>query len=128
MPYVRTVKTASGAAAVQSVYACRRGSRDIEHLGLAHDEVELELLKAPARQRLAAGQGVLDLGLESGGKGGGPLPITASRMDCLLGTLEHPRSAPQSGGIGTGLNRTPLAGPLRQACQQLAQHRGYRAP
>ena len=94
MPYVRTVKTASGATAVQIVYSSRRGSRDIEHLGSAHDEVELELLKAAARQRLAAGQGVLDLGVESGGKGGGRLPITASRMDCLLGTLEHPRSAP----------------------------------
>jgi hypothetical protein len=94
VPYVRTVKTASGATAVQIVYSSRRGSRDIEHLGSAHDEVELELLKAAARQRLAAGQGVLDLGVESGGKGGGPLPITASRMDCLLGTLEHPRSAP----------------------------------
>jgi hypothetical protein len=26
----------------------------IEHVGLAHDEVELEMLKAPARQRMAA--------------------------------------------------------------------------
>jgi len=34
---------------------------------------------------------VLDLGLEPGGKGagGGPLPVTASRMDCLLDALEH---------------------------------------
>ena len=91
MPYVRTVKTASGATAVQIVHSSHRGSRDIEHIGSAHDDVELELLKAAARQRLAAGQGVLDLGLEPGGKGagGGPLPITASRMDCLLDALEH---------------------------------------
>jgi hypothetical protein len=91
VPYVRTVKTASGATAVQIVYSSHRGSRDIEHIGSAHDDVELELLKAAAGQRLAAGQGVLDLGLEPGGKGagGGPLPITASRMDCLLDALEH---------------------------------------
>jgi hypothetical protein len=62
--YVRTVKTASGATAVQIVYSSRRGSRDIEHLGSAHDDTELEALKAAAAQRLAAGQGELDLGLE----------------------------------------------------------------
>jgi hypothetical protein len=88
------VKTASGATAVQIVYSSHRGSRGIEHIGSAHDDVELELLKAVARQRLAAGQGVLDLGLEATdparrGAGGGPLPITASRMDCLLDALEH---------------------------------------
>ena len=80
-PYLRTVKTSSGATAVQIVYSSRRGSRDIEHLGSAHDDAELELLKAAARQRLAAGQGELDLGLEATepgrrGVGGGPLPIT----------------------------------------------------
>jgi hypothetical protein len=62
-PYVRTVRTASGATAVQIVFSFSRGSRKIEHLGSAHDEARLELLKAAARQRLAAGQGELDLGL-----------------------------------------------------------------
>jgi hypothetical protein len=53
--YVRAVKTASGAtAAVQIVYSSHRGSRDIEHISSAHDDAELELLKAAARQRLAA--------------------------------------------------------------------------
>jgi hypothetical protein len=85
---VRTVKTASGATAVQIVCSFHRGSREIEHLGSAHDEVELELLKAVARQRLAAGQGELDLGLDSAAPGG-PLPITASRMGCLPGALGH---------------------------------------
>ena len=37
MPYGRTVKTASGATAVQIVYSSRRGSRKIEHLASAHD-------------------------------------------------------------------------------------------
>ena len=88
MPYVRTVKTASGATAVQIVYSWHQGSREIEHLGSAHDEAELELLKTAARQRLAAGQGELDLGLDTAAAGG-PLPITASRMSCLLDALEH---------------------------------------
>jgi hypothetical protein len=55
-PYVRTVRTASGVRAVQMVYSCYRGSRQIGHIGSAHDDAELELLKAVARQRLAAGQ------------------------------------------------------------------------
>ena len=87
-PYLRTVKTTSGATAVQIVHSSRRGSRDIEHLGSAHDDAELELLKAAARQRLAAGQGELDLGLDAGAPGG-PLPITGSRMGCLLDALGH---------------------------------------
>jgi hypothetical protein len=61
--YVRTVKTASGATAVQIVHGSRRGSREIEHIGSAHDEQELEALKAVARQRLAHGQGEFDLSL-----------------------------------------------------------------
>jgi hypothetical protein len=93
-PYVRTVKTTSGATAVQIVHSSHRGSRDIEHIGSAQDGVELELLKAAARQRLAAGQGELDLGLEATeparrGAGGGPLPITATRMGVLLDAVER---------------------------------------
>jgi hypothetical protein len=87
VPYIRTVKTSSGATAVQIVYSYHRGSRQIEHIGSAHDDAELELLKAVARQRLAAGQGVLDLGPGFGSGGGGPLPITSSRMGVLLDAL-----------------------------------------
>jgi DDE family transposase len=90
-PYVRTVKTASGARAVQIVHSSQRGSRDIEHIGSAHDDAELELLKAAARQRLAAGQGELDLGLAPARStgGGGALPITSSRMQHLCDALAH---------------------------------------
>ena len=87
MAYVRTVKTASGATAVQIVQSSRRGSRRIEHIGSAHDEAELEALKTAARQRLAAGQDELDLGLGCDVAGGGPLPITASRMAHLWDAL-----------------------------------------
>jgi hypothetical protein len=65
VPYVRTVKTKSGATAVQIVWSSQRGSRETEHLGSAHDDAGLETLKAAARQRIAAGQAELDLGLET---------------------------------------------------------------
>ena len=79
---MRTVKTSSGATPMQVVWSWRRRSREIEHLGSAHSGAEVELLKAVARQRLAAGQGELDLGLAAGAPGG-PLPITAPRMGHL---------------------------------------------
>jgi hypothetical protein len=101
VPYVRTVKTASGATAVQIVWSCHRGSRDIEHLGSAHDDAELELLKAAARQRVAAGQGELDLGMDAAARGG-QLPITASRMGCLLDALSHAYDVLGFGGAAEG--------------------------
>jgi hypothetical protein len=52
--YVRTVRTGSGATAVQIVHGSRRGARDIEHLGSAHDEQAVQALGAVALQRLAA--------------------------------------------------------------------------
>jgi len=88
MPYVRTVKTASGAIAVQIVWSSRRGSRKIEHLGSVHDEAGLAALKAAAAQRIAAGQGELDLGV-SGRAASDPLPITSSKATHLWEALRH---------------------------------------
>jgi len=85
--YVRTVKTASGAVAVQIVWSSRRGSRRVEHLGSAHDESELQALKAAARQRLVEGQGAFDLGLDSTERTGGPLEIVGSRSGHLWDAL-----------------------------------------
>jgi hypothetical protein len=85
--YVRTVKTRSGAIAVQIVWSSRRGSRSIEHVGSAHDESELEALKAAARQRLAEGQGVLDLGLDPAGIAGAPLETVSSHAGHLWDAL-----------------------------------------
>jgi hypothetical protein len=118
---VRTVKTASGARAVQIVHSSRRGSRDIEHLGSAHDDAELEALKAVARQRLAAGQPELDLGLDlaglqaGGGAGGGPLAITSARMSHLWDALGH----------AYDVLRSRLHGP---AVGRAARGRGGRTP
>ena len=87
--YVRTVRTASGATAVQIVYSTRRGSRSIEHIGSAHDEQELQALKAAARQRLVRGQGELDLGLDAevAAAGSGLLQIVSSRAGHLWEAL-----------------------------------------
>ncbi|CAM2750809.1 IS1634 family transposase [Actinomyces slackii] len=90
-PYVRTVRTASGARAVQIVYSSRRGSRSIEHIGSAHDDAQLEALKAVAAQRLSAGQLSLDLAGVSGLEprtGAAVVPITSSRMGVLLEALD----------------------------------------
>jgi hypothetical protein len=86
--YVRTVRTASGARAVQIVHGSRRGARTIEHIGSAHDDLELEALKAAARQRLAGGQAELELGLEvsvnaAAAVSAAPLQIASSRMGHL---------------------------------------------
>src|SRR6266700_926027 len=81
MPYVRSVRTASGAVAVEIVYSSHRGSQDIEHIGSAHDEAELELLKAVPRQRLAAGQGELAMGLDTFDQPAPPLMTAITRAD-----------------------------------------------
>ena len=62
-PFVRKVKTASGATAVQIVSKSGGVRRIVEHLGSAHDETELEALLEAGRQKIAAwqGQGLLDL-------------------------------------------------------------------
>ena len=75
---------------MQIVHSTRRGSRDIEHLGSAHDEAELEALKTAAQQRLAQGQAELDLGLDVT-VGSGPLEIVSSRMAHLWEALRRVR-------------------------------------
>ena len=61
MVFVRKVRTASGATAVQ--IAERRGGRDrvIEHVGSARTDAELAALVALARRKMHPGQGELDL-------------------------------------------------------------------
>ena len=85
MAYVRTVKTASGATAVQIVHSNRRGSREIEHIGSAHTPAEVEVLKAVARQRLHADQDTLDFG--DGQLGEGEAPIMSSQAKHLWEAL-----------------------------------------
>lgn len=65
-PFVRKVKTASGATAVQIVEKRGGQRRILEHVGSAHDETELAVLVSAAQQRL---HGVQDE----------PLPFELSR-------------------------------------------------
>jgi hypothetical protein len=89
---------ASGARAVQIVYSSRRGSRDIEHIASAHDDAELELLRAVARQRLAVGQGELDLGPGFGRRAAADhLPRGGSNITKRHRPIRHSWCAVQAG-------------------------------
>ena len=83
MAYVRTVRTKSGAVAVQIVWKSRQGGRDTEHLGSARTAAEVELLKAAGVQLIAAGQDEPPLGVAARQERAA-LPIVASRMGRLL--------------------------------------------
>ena len=83
--YIRTVKTASGAVAVQIVHSNRRGSREIEHIGSAHTPEDVEVLKAVARQRLHANQDSFDFG--DGRPEGEALPIASTQSKHLWEAL-----------------------------------------
>ena len=84
MAYIREVRTASKAIAVQIVHSSRRGSREIEHIGSGHTPEDVELLRAVARQRLHAGQDSLDFG---DGRPAAALPILSTRCQHLWDTL-----------------------------------------
>ena len=84
---------------MQIVHSCRKGARSIEHIGSAHDDAELAVLKEVARQRLNVGQLSFDLaGLNSENAAGSApqepagagcvVPITSNRMGVLLEALE----------------------------------------
>jgi hypothetical protein len=84
--YIRTVRTASKATAVQIVHSSRKGSRDIEHIGSAHTAEDVEVLKAVARQRLHANQDSLDFG--DGRPRAAALPILSTRSQHLWDALQ----------------------------------------
>ena len=85
MAYIREVRTASKATAVQIVHSSRKGSRDIEHIGSAHTLEEVEVLKAVARQRLSANQDSFDFG--DGRPAAATLPIRSTRCQHLWEAL-----------------------------------------
>ena len=83
--YIRTVRTASGATAVQIERRDGRRRVGIEHIGSAHDEAELEALKAEARRRMNEGQ----MTLPSLGEEGPALRTLASHSRLLYDSLAH---------------------------------------
>ncbi len=73
MAWIRRVRTASGATAVQIAESVGGRRRIVRHVGSAHDETELGLLMDRARKLLEDdAQGQLDLGLS--------LPVTRAAM------------------------------------------------
>lgn len=84
--YIRKVRTASGATAVQ--IAAKQGRRDkvLEHLGSAHTEQELAALLETAREKLLAGQQQLDLDL--GTNTDAAAVITGKRSRWLIEVLD----------------------------------------
>lgn len=65
MVFIRRVRTASGATAVQIAEYAHGRQRIVQHLGSAHTEAELGLLLQKGRDLLEdSAQGVLDLGVE----------------------------------------------------------------
>jgi hypothetical protein len=87
-PYVRTVSKPNGATAVQVVLSRRGGKVRLRHVGTAHDEAELALLKAQAE--LILPQPELDFDGDGGGEAARPRPKTvATRVDVLWGMLER---------------------------------------
>ena len=75
---------------MQIVYSQYRGSRSIEHIGSAHCDGQVEVLKAAASARLRRGQGELDLGPGvAGAPSAGVLAVTGSRMGHLLDAFDR---------------------------------------
>ncbi len=70
-------ETASGARAVQIVHSSQRGSRDIEHIGSAHDEAQADgadrRVVCRLGQDVGSGRPVWSLSAHSGRSGGGPV-------------------------------------------------------
>jgi hypothetical protein len=67
--FVRRVRTASGATAVQIVHKRGRTVLGTDHIGSAHDEGQLAVLLELARDLLRAGQLMLPIGeLDRGGR------------------------------------------------------------
>src|SRR5450759_2546402 len=79
--FVRKVRTASGAVAVQVVTRRGRQVEQVEHVGSAHTDAELALLLAAARERMSPGQDVLDLGA---------LAVVPARMDDVADWTAEP--------------------------------------
>lgn len=90
---IRTVRTASGATAVQIIHSYAGGTTSMDHVGSAHSDAELAALKAEAARRIQGDQ--LDLGLELPdvepdqvtGTAETPWTVTSQRCGYLLDAL-----------------------------------------
>lgn len=118
MAWIRRVRTASGATAVQIAESVNGRRRIDRHLGSAHDEAELGLLIEHAQQLLIDdSQQTLDLGLTP------TVPRHSLVPAPSAGALLPDTSTP----AGTGRERVPRARVLRSAAAPLyeAGQRGH---
>ena len=93
MAWVRRVRTASGATAVQIAESVQGRRRIVRHVGSARDEVELGVLIDEAHRLLTDDrQGMLDLGIT---------PVRAKAA------MLAPPAAPGPGRCGRGAYPTP---------------------
>ncbi|MDO5092534.1 MAG: IS1634 family transposase [Propionibacteriaceae bacterium] len=88
-PFLRKVKTASGATAVQIVEKKHGQRRIVEHLGSVHTEAELAALMQVGRDKLAANQPVLDFDDGSGGRLRGTGAVVEGKSSRLLVEVIH---------------------------------------
>jgi hypothetical protein len=84
----RVLKRANGTRQVQIAWGFSDGKRKVEYVGSGRSDEEIELLLIEARERINAGQGVLDLGLSELRPAGAPLEIVRSAMVVLWDALE----------------------------------------
>lgn len=83
-PFLRKVKTASGATAVQIVEKKHGQRRILEHVGSAHTEAELVALLRIGHDKLRANQPVLDVDERLGGRPPGGVPVVEHQASQLL--------------------------------------------
>ena len=91
-PFLRKVKTASGATAVQIAVKGERWDKVVEHLGLAHTEAGLAALMEIVQHRIAPDQLTLEMiptppavpGLPTASPPVGTDAVMASKRSALL--------------------------------------------
>ena len=88
MAHPRVLKRANGTRQVQISWGKVGGKRKIEYVGSGRTDEEIELLLVEARERINAGQGALDLGLDGDRRPGEPLEAVGSRMAVLWDALD----------------------------------------
>ncbi len=87
MAHPRVLKRANGTRQVQISWGKVGGKRKIEYVGSGRTDEEIELLLVEARERINAGQGVLELGVDGPRRPGEPLEEVASQMAVLWDSL-----------------------------------------
>lgn len=91
-PYIRTVRTQSGATAVQIIYSRASGKRTMDHVGSVHTDHELAVLMAQAQRIIDKDQYALDFGDQltprQTGTTTNPVPVTGQKAGYLLDAID----------------------------------------